>query len=74
MATGNGNSSSTLTKGDLQDMLDEVEDILNSIYTPEASREDLVAGVGQALDVIEGNEPDDDGEGDDDPDSDYDGQ
>jgi hypothetical protein len=45
--------------------MDQVTDILSDAYTPEASREDLAAAVGDALDALEGNTPDDD-DGDDD--------
>jgi len=43
----------------VQDCLDQVTDILSDAYTPEASLDDLAAAVGDALDVIEGNAPDD---------------
>ena len=60
MANGNGD----MTKADMQDCLDQVQDILPDAYTPEASREDLAA-IGDALDVLEGNAPEDDTDADD---------
>lgn len=69
MANGNGGNGS-MTKSDLSDCL--VQDILTDAYTPEASREDLAAAIGDALDVLE-NGPDagdDDGTDADDDDTD----
>jgi len=60
-ANGNGD----MTKADMQDCLDQVQDILTDAYTPEASREDLAAAIGNALDVLEGNAPEDDTDADD---------
>jgi hypothetical protein len=40
------------TKTDLQEILDNVSEILDGVYTPEASREDLAAAVGEALDAL----------------------
>ena len=51
MASGNGNGS--MTKADLADVCDQVQDILEDAYTPEASREDLAAAIGDALDLLE---------------------
>lgn len=68
MANGNGNGD--MTKAELQDCLDQVTDILTDAYTPEASREDLAAAIGDALDAIEGNGPDDTDADDDDDDDD----
>jgi len=48
---------------DLQETLDNVQDILEDAYTPEASREQLAEAIGQALDEIG---PGDDSEEDDD--------
>ena len=62
----------TAPKSDLQDVCDQVQDILTDAYTPEASREDLAAAIGDALDVLE-NGPDagdDDGTDADDDDTD----
>ena len=54
-----------MTKAELQDCLDQVQDILNAGYTPESSQEDLAGAIGDALDVILGNAPDDDSNADD---------
>jgi hypothetical protein len=51
MANGNGNGS--MTKADMQDVCDQVQSILEDAYTPEASREDLAAAIGDALDLLE---------------------
>jgi hypothetical protein len=55
MANGNG----SMTTADLADVCDQVQDILEDAYTPEASREDLAAAIGDALDLLE-NGPEDD--------------
>jgi hypothetical protein len=62
MANGNG----ALTKDDLREILDNVQEILDSAYTPESSREDLAAAVGEALDAISGPEEEEDLEDEDD--------
>ena len=70
MANGNGGNGAT--KADLQDVCDEVQQTLESAYTPEASREDLAAAVGDALAILDpdtyGDDEDDadDTDGDDD--------
>jgi hypothetical protein len=64
MANGDG-----MTKADLQDCVDQATQILTDAYTPEASREDLAAAVGDALDALSGDY--DDGTDDD---TDDDGQ
>jgi hypothetical protein len=53
-------SVNTVTKSDLQDVIDEVIDVLDDAYDPESSREALAEAVGQALDVLRGEdeEPD----------------
>lgn len=58
-----------MTKDEVSDCLDQISDILNDVYAPESSREDLAAAIGDALDVIEGNAPEDDADADD-PDDD----
>jgi hypothetical protein len=66
MANGNGNNG--MTKADLQDCIDSATDILTAAYTPEASREELAAAVGDALDALAGDtddEDEDDADGDD---------
>ena len=57
----------------LQDQLDEQQDtidnaveVLEEAYTPEASRADLVNAVSQALDILSGEDAEEDGNGEDD--------
>jgi len=57
----NGND---MTKADLEDAVDEATSILEDAYTPEASREELAAAVGQALEVLSGEDEDEDEEED----------
>ena len=55
------------TKAELQDQLDSINEVLNGAYTPEASHEDIAAaGVGEALDILNG-EDDEDTEEDEEP-------
>ena len=63
----NGNNS--MTKADLQEGCDQVQDILSQAYAPESSREDLAAAIGDALDLVE-NGPTDDTDDTDDGDDD----
>jgi hypothetical protein len=58
------------TKADLQDAIDQATQILSDAYTPESSREDLAAAVGDALDALSGDGGDDDDDVDDSDDSD----
>jgi hypothetical protein len=51
--------SNSPTKADLQDLLDSVEEILDGAYVPEASREDIVSAVADALDALHGSEEED---------------
>jgi hypothetical protein len=44
------------TKSELQEQVDSVIETLNEAYTPEASREDLAAAVGEALDILNGED------------------
>ena len=46
------------TKAELQEQLDNINEVLNGAYTPEASREDIAAAVGEALDILNGEEDD----------------
>ena len=46
------------TKAELQEQLDSINEVLNGAYTPEASREDIAAAVGEALDILNGEEDD----------------
>jgi hypothetical protein len=49
-----------MTKTELQDCVDEAASILEDAYTPEASREELAAAIGQALDILSGEDDVDD--------------
>jgi hypothetical protein len=57
------------TKSELQEQLDNIAEVLNEAYTPEATREEVVAAVGQALDIINGDDDDSADEDDEDEDS-----
>jgi hypothetical protein len=66
---GNGNGKGGgMTKADLQDACDQVQQILEDAYAPESSREDLAAAIGAALDILENGPADDDTDGDEDDD------
>jgi hypothetical protein len=60
------------SKADLEGILDNVQDILETAYTPESSREDLVAAVSDALDQLAGPEEEDEDEDIDEDDADSD--
>ena len=60
------------TKADLQDQIDSAVAGLTDAYTPESSREDLAAAVGNALDMLKSLDDDDSDDDDDDSDSDDD--
>jgi hypothetical protein len=60
------------TKAELQDQLDNINEVLNGAYTPEASREVIAAAVGEALDILNG-EDDDADESEDESEDDSDG-
>jgi hypothetical protein len=64
MANGNGNGD--MTKAELEDCIDNATQILTDAYVPEASREDLAAAVGDALDALSGEDADEDDDGSDD--------
>jgi uncharacterized protein with ATP-grasp and redox domains len=58
---------------ELQDQLDEQQEtidnaveVLEEAYTPEASRADLVNAVSQALDILSGEDEEEDENGEDD--------
>ena len=55
-----------VTKADLQGQIDDAIEALEDAYTPEASREDLAAAVGNALDILNGEDEEDDDDNDDD--------
>ena len=60
------------TKNELQEQLDSIADVVNEAYTPEASREDLAAALGEVLDIINGDTDDDSSDDDDSTDEDSD--
>jgi hypothetical protein len=49
-----------------QELIDNAVEVLEEAYTPEASRADLVNAVSQALDILSGEEEEEDGNGEDD--------
>lgn len=52
-----------VTRADLQEAIDEAVGILDDAYEPESIREELAEAVGHALDVLKGEDGDDeDGE------------
>ncbi len=53
---------------DQQEVLDQVSEILEGAYTPEASRGDMVEAISEALDVLSGETEDSDETSDDDSD------
>ncbi len=54
------------SKGELQERIDSAIDLLDDAYAPETTREDLAQAVGQALDVLKGEDEDEDEDEDDD--------
>jgi hypothetical protein len=67
----NGTSGGVPTKADLQDMVDEALEVLETAYVPEADRGTLVDAVAQAIGALQGNTGDED-DTDDDTDEDDD--
>jgi hypothetical protein len=58
-----------MSKGDLQDCIDQATQILTDACVPEATREDLAAAVGDALAALSGDyDEDSDEDSDDDTD------
>jgi hypothetical protein len=55
------------TKSELQEQVDQAAAVLNEAYTPESTREELATAVGEALDILNGE---DEAEGDADSDED----
>lgn len=51
----NGMTASGLTKSELEDLVSQALDVLNDIYAPESTREDLVEGVASAIDILQGD-------------------
>ena len=66
----NGNGSDDMTKGELQDCVDQALDILQAAYVPESDRETLAQAVGDAIAALEGDGDEDDDEDDTDDDDD----
>jgi hypothetical protein len=62
--------SNPATKDELESLIDDIEDCLEDVYTPEASREELAEAVGKVLDMIDGDDSDDGSEDSDDTDQD----
>ncbi len=48
------------SKGDLQERIVSAIDLLDDAYAPETTREDLAQAVGQALDILKGEDDDED--------------
>lgn len=53
------------TKADLQDQLDRAIETLDEVYAPESTREELAEGIGQALNILRGEDLDADDSDDD---------
>ncbi len=56
--------SDVTTKADLQDQIDTAIEELEGAYTPESSREDMAAAIGNALDILRGETDEDEEEED----------
>ena len=61
------------SKTELQDAIDSAVGVLDEAYAPEATREELATAIGQALDILNGEDDSDEsedetGEGEDDSD------
>lgn len=74
MANGNGTTKQDLQSqiDDLQSQQDEIGDILSDAYQPESTREDMAAAIGEALDILNGEDSDDSDDSDDGDDDDLD--
>jgi len=64
--------ASGMRKADLEDSIDNALSILQGVYQPESSREDLAGAIGDAIDALNGGDDDDDSEGGDGDDADDD--
>ena len=53
---------------DQQEVIDQVSEILESAYTPEASQGDMVEAISEALDVLSGESEDSEDDSEDDSD------
>jgi predicted RNase H-like HicB family nuclease len=56
--------TTTATKADLEELLDQVQNCLEDAYTPESSREDLAEAIGKALNLLEDEDSDSDDDSD----------
>jgi hypothetical protein len=61
--------SNSPTKSDLQEQLDSIEEILDSAYQVESSREEMAQAISQALDILQEGENEDEDEDVDDDDN-----
>jgi hypothetical protein len=64
------NGNATTTKADLQDQIDSAIGVLDDAYQPEVTREDLAEAVGNALEILRGEDEDEDHDDADDLDDD----
>jgi hypothetical protein len=48
------------SKAELQDTIDSAVSVLSDAYAPESTREELATAVGQALDILNGEDDDSD--------------
>jgi hypothetical protein len=53
-------TTSTPSKLELEDQIDQAIDVLDDAYAPESTREELAEAVGQALDILRGEEEEED--------------
>ena len=51
-----------LSKAELQDTIDSAIGVLDEAYAPEATREELATAIGQALDILNGEDDSDESE------------
>lgn len=49
-------ATTVTSKADLQDQIDRAIETLDGAYTPEASREELAGAIGEALDILRGED------------------
>lgn len=52
-------NGTTTSKAVLQDQIDRAISTLEDAYTPETNREDMAEAVGNALDILKGEDEDD---------------
>ena len=61
-------AATTISKSDLQDAIDRAIETLDEAYTPESTREELATAMGQALDILNGEDDEDEDDDEDDDD------